>query len=134
MNKAKLEHFGITVRDIDTSIDWYKTNFGFEEVKRFDKPALEIKATMIKLNDFLLELIQPYNPEKNGKEIKNGTPLKEILKQLELCHFAICVDDISAVYDKIEKSGVKYITELFDSRYFFCVDLDNVLIEVRHQT
>ena len=38
MSEAKFEHIGLTVRDIEKAIGWYKDNFGIEEIKRFDKP------------------------------------------------------------------------------------------------
>ena len=46
MGENRIEHVGLTVSDLDRAVDWYRTNFGFEETRRFDKPELEIKGAI----------------------------------------------------------------------------------------
>lgn len=48
MQELRMEHFGISVTDIEESIRWYRDVFGFEVVKQFEKPDLQIKGAVMK--------------------------------------------------------------------------------------
>ncbi|MFH1075199.1 MAG: VOC family protein [Candidatus Firestonebacteria bacterium] len=127
-----LEHFGITVKSIENSTVWYRENFGFEEVKRFDKPGLELKGAVIKLDDISLELLQPYKiSEKENNHIEKGILLEDLLAQAGLAHIAISVKDLESAYKEIKGSNPVYLTEIFESKYFFCADPDGILLEIK---
>ena len=130
MSEAKFEHIGITVRDIEKTVKWYKDIFGFEEIRKFDKPDLELKGAVIKLGDFSIELLQPY---KVGEKFyaENGLLLKNLLHKIALTHLALSVSDINSTYKKLKESSIAFITEIVDLKYFFCKDPDGFLIEVK---
>ena len=130
MNNYQLEHIGITVTDIDMSINWYITNFGFKKIREFEKPDLEIKGATMQLGDFYLEILQPYSPKLESNK-KRG--LTTLLQKIGVNHFALNVGDINSAYDTLRENGVEFITEILDSRYFFCRDLDKTLIEIKQR-
>ena len=55
----------------------------------------------------------------------------EILHEIKLVHFSLSVADINSTYRKLKENNIEFITEIFDSRYFFCKDPDGFLIEVK---
>ncbi|MEK6859686.1 MAG: VOC family protein [Nanoarchaeota archaeon] len=144
----KFEHTGITVNDIDRTIDWYRTNFGFEIVAPpTKKPKLELTLAKMRLGDFHLEIIQPYTPylllksddsekgssaERDCSAERDG--LVELLSKSGANHIALSVDDVNQAYERLQQNKVPMVTEgVVDSKYFFCQDLDGVLIEVRQR-
>lgn len=126
----QIEHTGITVADIDGAVDWYRTNFGFEETRRFDKPELELKGATMQLGEDYLELLQPYAPAPVTGA--NGS-LVALLKTPGVNHLALNVDDVTGAYDRLRENGVEFVTELLESRYFFCRDPFGSLIEVKQR-
>lgn len=130
MGENRIEHVGLTVSDLDRAVDWYRTNFGFEETRRFDKPELEIKGATIQLGNDCLELLQPYT---SVSETKRRGSLATLLKRSGVNHIALSVDDIAHIYGRLQASRVEFVTELLDARYFFCKDPSGALIEVRQR-
>jgi catechol 2,3-dioxygenase-like lactoylglutathione lyase family enzyme len=125
----RLEHIGITVNNLNLSIDWYKTNFGFELITPpSDKPKLELHLAKMKLGDFYLEIIEPYNIKRIKEEKKD---LINLLSNSGTNHIALSVDDIGESYNRLKYNSVELVTEIMDSKYFFCRDPSGVLIEVR---
>jgi catechol 2,3-dioxygenase-like lactoylglutathione lyase family enzyme len=124
----KIEHFAICVSDLERSIAWYKTCFGFEEVRRFEKTEFEIKAAVLKLDTFLLEIIQPALPEKPLPEKR---ALNFHFRKTGVNHFSFTVTNVRSAFDSFKNSNPEFITELMDGRYFFCTDPDGSLIEIK---
>ena len=124
-----LNHVGITVSDIDKSIKWYEINFSSKLVRQFDKPDLKLKGATIKLEDSLIELLQPYKP----KQLKDKTAdLSSFLKKPGANHLAFATDDINALYEKLKQNNVTFITDFNrGSSYFFCLDPDKTMIEIK---
>lgn len=132
MNNSVIEHFGMTVSNIENTIEWYKQNFGFEEEKRFDKPGLELKGAVIKLGNTSIELLQPYKPARKqdffiGKEVLP----KDVLNNTGLAHFALSVKDINVLHKRLKEDNTRILTEIAESKYFFCTDPDGILLEIR---
>ena len=130
MSEFKIEHFGISVTDIDRAVKWYNENFGFEETKRFDKPDFEIKGAVMQLGDCILEILQPYTPNPLSP---GGNSLITVLRDLGANHIAFSIDDITSVYSRLKENNVEFVTELLDGRFFFCKDPDGTLIEIRQR-
>ena len=126
----KIEHVAITVFDLEKSVEFYEINFGFQEVKRFDKPNLKLRAVLLQLGDFPLEIIQPYSTE-TSMIIEEKSDLAKILHEEGINHLAFSVNDINASYDRLKENKVKLVTEIIEGRCFFCRDNDGVLIEVK---
>lgn len=123
-----LAHVGITVSDIDISIDWYETNFDSELVRRFDKPDLKLKGATIKIHSCLIELLQPYEPERLED---NAGDLSSLLKKPGANHLAFATADINGLYEKLKQNNVTFVTDFNPGcSYFFCLDPDNTLIEI----
>jgi len=123
-------HIGLTVKDMDITINWYKEMFGFKEVKRFEKKELEIKGALIANADMNIELLMP---EKLIKKSIDNSGLAEALRYQGLNHFAVNVDDIKVLYDKMKKNNVLLLTDLIDERFFFCIDPDGTKIEIKQK-
>lgn len=103
-------------------------NFGFQEIRKFEKPALELKGSVMKLEDFVLEILQPYS----SLETETRNPeLKALLKKQGANHFAISVEDLKLAYTNLVENNVKIIAQ--DAKYVFCQDNDGTLIEVRQR-
>ncbi len=81
-----MEHFGISVVDIDRSVCWYRDIFGFQVVKQFEKPELQIRGAMMKRGDLSLEILQPYLPKELPAE---DNSLVALLRRIGANHFAI---------------------------------------------
>ncbi len=124
----KFDHIAITVKDLEKSIQWYKENFNFTELRRFEKTTLEIKGATLALENFSLELLEPYNPiivQRKQEE------LTSCLGNTGANHLAFHTDDVETTYTQLKNNSVRMITRVIDSKYFFCVDPDCVLIEVK---
>ena len=128
MNEFKIAHFGISVKDIDRAVEWYRDNFGFEEEKRFEKPDLEIKGAVMTLGSITLEILAPYTPQTAG--VKDDS-LVAGLRRIGANHFALCVDDIASFYRELKDNKVQLVTDIIDNRLFFCKDPDDTLIEIK---
>ncbi|MCX5815708.1 MAG: VOC family protein [Proteobacteria bacterium] len=112
MQELKIEHFGISVTDIKESTNWYQDVFGFEEVKEFEKPDLQIKGAVMKRGDLSLEILQPYAVKKCPSE---DGPLVTRLQRIGANHLT-CTDEglkpeafIRAIYSM---AGIQYGTLL----------------------
>ena len=124
----KFDHIAITVKDLDKSIEWYKENFNFTELRRFEKTTLEIKGATLALENFSLELLEPYNPIIVQRKQEG---LTSCLGNTGANHLAFHTDDVETTYTQLKNNSVRMITRVIDSKYFFCVDPDCVLIEVK---
>jgi methylmalonyl-CoA/ethylmalonyl-CoA epimerase len=124
----EIAHFGISVRDLERSVAWYRDVFGFEEVKRFEKPEFEIKAVVVKRGNVSLEILQPGKPQAAPE---SGNDLAAQLRTVGANHFAVNVDDVKSLYHTLKAKNACLVTGLIDQRLFFCKDPDGSLIEVR---
>lgn len=125
-----IEHFAISVANLERSVAWYKKYFGFEEVRRFEKPEFEMKAAILKLEAFVLEIIQPTHPLIKPQEKKT---LLAHLQKLGVHHFSLTVNNAAEAFDSLANSNADMVTELMEGRYFFCKDPDGTLIEIKQQ-
>ena len=126
----RLAHIGIRVINLEESMNWYETNFGFKRGEVRDKPQLGLRLAAMRLGDSELELLCPYAAsEEKLMERKN---LPELLRTIGINHIAISVNDVNKSYNALRNNNIALITELIDSRVFFCMDsANNILIEVR---
>ena len=135
MNDYQIEHPGITVTNLDRSIEWYKTNFGFEEIRRFSKSYFGIIGATIKLGNSFFEILQPYSTlsEQPSSIKRKKVTLETLLQKIGANHIALNIDDIESSYNILKENNVEFVTELLDSKYFFCTDPDDILTEVRQR-
>ncbi len=130
MPEYGFEHFGISVTSLDRSVTWYETNFGFTLVKEFEKEEFCIKGASLQLGNDFLEVLEPYSPDAAAG---SGTDLVTQLQRTGANHLALQVDDVKAAFEELSRNGVPLVTDLIDNRYFFCLDPDETLIEVRQK-
>ena len=128
MHNLKFVHTGISVTDLERSIAWYKDIFGFEEVKRFEKPDLEIKGAALKRGDCVLEILEPYKPQTISNSEKT---IAGVLQKIGANHFAISVEDVQSFYSELKSKNVDLVSEIKGNKFFFCRDPDGTVIEVR---
>lgn len=131
MKTFALDHIAITVSNLEKSLHWYSECFGFERVRVFDKPALQVKGATMKLGSFKFEIFAPYEPSKLPEYRKT---LESDLKTLGTKHFALNSDDLESAYAYLKKKGVAFLSEPNigkKSKYVFCQDPDGILIELR---
>lgn len=128
---CRLAHIGVTVSDLDRSIDWYETNFASKLIRKFDKPGLKLKGATIKLEASIIELLQPYEP----RQLKEYTgDLSSFLKKPGANHLAFATVDINTLHEKLKQNNVTFITDFNPaSGYFFCLDPDKTLIEIKEK-
>jgi catechol 2,3-dioxygenase-like lactoylglutathione lyase family enzyme len=115
-SKSSITHIGISVADLDASLQWYKEHFGFEETRRFTKPEFEMKGAALSDGRIGLEVIMPSVPVKRAAV---PASLAEALRQCGANHLAL------------RSAGAQLITEIIGGRFFFCADPDGTLLEVR---
>lgn len=128
--QTEVAHFGISVVNLDEAVNWYKGNFGAQEVKRIYKDDLGLTIAVLELGNLPLELLQPDRPEQTTTI--EGT-LQELLQRVGTSHIALSVSDVKGVYDKLKANGAEMVTGLFEGRLFFCRDPNGLLIEVRQK-
>jgi catechol 2,3-dioxygenase-like lactoylglutathione lyase family enzyme len=124
----KYHHIGLSVRNLEKSLKFYKEVFGFVEVRRLEREDLGIKAVFLKLNqedNLHLELIQSSKPIENEDD-----PFD--LRVLGLKHLAFEVDDADKKYRELKEEGYE-ITEpragKSCKKYFFIKDPDGLNME-----
>jgi catechol 2,3-dioxygenase-like lactoylglutathione lyase family enzyme len=128
--ESRLEHFGISVADLERSVAWYRARFGFEESRRFERAEWGLKAAVLRLGADLLEIVQPERPLPAPP---GAFGLPEILRPGGLAHLAIGVPDVAAALEAMSSSGDDLATGLLEGRLFFVRDPDGTLIEVRQR-
>lgn len=119
----KMAHTCVRVKDLDTSLAFYKKAFGFEEKKRRDFPEYEFTLVYLTLpgDDYELELTYNYN--SNAYDLGNGYG-----------HIAITADNLEELHAQHEKDGFE-VTELKGlaggkAEYYFIIDPDGYKVEV----
>lgn len=122
--KYKMLHTCIRVKDLESSLKFYKEAIGLVETRRKDFP--EHKFTLVYLSDedgnYELELTYNYDQEI-PYEIGNG-----------FSHTAVSVDDLEASREKHKEMGYQ-VTDLMGlpgtpPEYYFVTDPDGYRVEV----
>jgi glyoxylase I family protein len=122
-------HAGLTVRDMDTSAEWYTRVLGFELVKRFtpsaSEPGVDRVLILHPAGGFLLGL---YNhPGRSGDRFD---PLRTGLD-----HLAFEVTDQTELHrwlDKLDDLNVEHspVRDLGHSRFVSLEDPDGIQLEL----
>jgi methylmalonyl-CoA/ethylmalonyl-CoA epimerase len=103
----QIDHVGISVANLEESVDWYVEMLGFELVRPINRnPDSSMTIAQIRRGGFNIELF----------EIEGAAPLPEYRKDPSadlrvhgLAHFAFEVDDALAVRDELEAKGVEIV-------------------------
>ena len=123
-------HAGISVRDMEEALDWYKRNLGFHLVKDDGfVPPLRARICFVERDGFQLELFRHEDPRP--------IPADRLLPDTDLCtigtkHIAFRVDDIDAMKAQLLQNGVDIAHEvrMNGDAVMFIRDPSGVLIEL----
>jgi methylmalonyl-CoA/ethylmalonyl-CoA epimerase len=127
---AKPLHLGVSVTNLETSIEWYSKNLGFTLTKQVDL-AENLRIAILEYEGFGVELIELKDSQKNalaGKEILTQHSTQGIV------HFAFEVANVDATASVLRESGVAFACEPtslpeLSVRYFHIYDCDGNLLE-----
>lgn len=136
------DHVGVTVRDLDRSLAFYRDLLGLEVLRRRDRfkaehvqrlvglPGAELSVAMLAIpGGAKIELVQYHEPD--GAEIAAAPCDRGAV------HFAVLVSDIHALKAKLEAKDVPFISEPqcapsgpTQGTYFvYCRDPDGAIVE-----
>lgn len=95
----RFHHIGITVNNLDESLEFYKSLFGFKEVKRFTKDGWDGEAIILKLGKIKLELFYFNNPNPKKDDYSD-------LKTIGIKHFGLVVKNIDKIYQRLKSNNI----------------------------
>ncbi len=105
MNTPHVDHLGILVEDLDTSLTLYQNQFGFqlEEVKVM--PDVGIKIGYLKAQNIGIELIQYLEPD--GENDASNFACEVMGDQMGYNHIALRVDDVDNETENKRQAGLE---------------------------
>jgi len=128
--QIKPHHCGISVPDLEASINWYRDMLGFSVVKRMTIDAIPAKIAFLNHGDFYIELFQ----------IEDAEPLPEDRRHpnRDICthgtkHIAFAVDDVPKFITTLKKRGVDIamdVNMMEDKAMAFIRDNAGNLVEI----
>jgi catechol 2,3-dioxygenase-like lactoylglutathione lyase family enzyme len=141
---AELYHVGLTVKNLERSVAFYRDVVGMKEEKEqmlnvrskeFDtltnNPGAELKVAHLTLGPFMLQLIEYVN--------KGGVTLDLHHNNVGSPHLCIYVPDVEAKYKEVKQRGDVTITSglvqiMPTMRSFYTEDPDGVPVEFLQRT
>ena len=128
---TKALHVGISVKDMDASLIWYRDVLGFgEKLKDFYAPPLGARICFIRgCGGFEIELFR-YDAPKAIPEDRR-TPNSD-LQTVGTKHLAVATDDMAALRKRLVDYGVDIAHEVTmdGESVMFIRDPDGVLVEI----
>lgn len=128
-NIKSVLHTGISVYNMEESVNWYRRNLGFEVCKDdgYTEP-LQAHVLFMEKDGYQLELFEYNEP--------NPLPQDRLLPDTDLQtvgtkHIAFAVDDMNALKDGFLANGVEIVQEvrMGNDAVMFIHDCNGVLIE-----
>lgn len=99
-------HCGISVADMQESIDWYVNMLGFELIFRKNIEVLHCEVAFLKMGDFEIELFRHQNTISIPPDRKE--PDKDIQTQ-GIKHLCYEVEDIASFLNDLRAKGVDIV-------------------------
>lgn len=136
-------HTGLTVRDLQRSLEFYRDVLGFEEVFGWNPrapyigelvgyPTVDLHATILRLpgSDVYLELLEYRNVETEHVATANANP--------GTAHIAFFVEDLDELYQSLKEQGVASVSPPVtptigpnkDGRAVYMIDPDGFRVEL----
>jgi methylmalonyl-CoA/ethylmalonyl-CoA epimerase len=121
-------HVGISVGNMDESVEWYQRNLNFEVIQDNYIPPLKARIVFVSNGDFELELFQYDNPKPIPQE--RLTPNTD-LQTVGTKHIAFETQDMIKLKTKFLENGVDIAHEVVMEGHpvMFIRDNSGVLIE-----
>lgn len=104
--ELKLHHGGISVPDLDASIEWYRNMLGFEVEARFVIPTSSADVAMMKKGEVRLELFQV--PGSAPAPEDRRYPERDVRTQ-GTKHISFAVKDVHAAADELRERGADIV-------------------------
>ena len=127
-NIGKILHVGISVFNMDESLEWYSKNLGFALLKDLYAPPLKARICFIGKDDFEIELFQYDEPKKMSDDmlIPNTN-----IQTVGTKHLALETDNMQALKTRFLENGVDIAHEVSmeGDSVMFVRDNSGVLIE-----
>jgi catechol 2,3-dioxygenase-like lactoylglutathione lyase family enzyme len=111
----QLNHFNMTVTDLERSVDFYQRAFGFEIDRRFETTSpniahlssfdqVDLKMAILTLGTTRMGMLQYASPVST-------TDVRLGLHDIGACQLVFAVDDVQAEYKRLLEMGVKFKSE-----------------------
>jgi catechol 2,3-dioxygenase-like lactoylglutathione lyase family enzyme len=143
MNMAQIDffaHIGITVRDLECSICFYRDNFGFELVRRsqFKEEFFEGNPPLYNLRGVNCDTAILKTPNRVQLELfqfSKTIPSETVpWNRAGLTHFALATDDVPGICKQLSANGISFFMDIRTrpdgGKLMFIRDPDGNLIEV----
>lgn len=127
-NVGSTLHVGISVYNMEESLEWYKKNLGFELIQDFYAPPLGARICFVEKDGFQLELFQYDNPKKMPEDrLMPNTDLQTVGTK----HMAIKTDNMEALKSRFVENGVDIAHEVSmqGDKVMFVRDNSGAIIE-----
>ena len=128
-NVKQVLHTGISVYNMEESLEWYKKNLGFELVKDDGYcPPLKAKICFVEKDGYQIELFEYDEPKKIPEDrLMPNTDLQTVGTK----HVAFATDDMDALKAGFVENGVDIAHEvrMGNDAVMFVRDCNGVLIE-----
>jgi methylmalonyl-CoA/ethylmalonyl-CoA epimerase len=125
-------HQGISVPDMDASVQWYQRIFGCAVKSDEVVPFLNARIVFLTLEDFELELFQYLGQDKKPLPRERMEPNEDI-KTCGTKHVAYAVDDINLMMEKLKQEQADIVKPPFPMSgdlVSFIRDNSGILIEL----
>lgn len=102
---TSINHIGIAVKDLETSIELFRKIFQFEEIHREVVEEQGVSVGSFKVGDVLIELTQP---------TREDSPVGKFLEKKGegIHHVGFNTDNIQGDLDRLKGEGVQLINEV----------------------
>lgn len=102
--KATLDHVGIAISDLESSLGFFRDALGLELEPAEEVPSQRVRAHFLRAGDATLELLEA---------TADDSPIARFLAKRGpgLHHVALRVDDIVAALAELKRRGVKLIDQ-----------------------
>ena len=132
-------HTGIITHDINKSLHFYKNILGFEVLEEFEESGYYID-TITNLKDSTAHFYKLQAKDGTVLELleypsHKTNPIDLSIINVGVCHIALRVDDSEKAYEELLNHEVKVLSKPIPStcgkaKVFFCMDPDNVRVEI----